>query len=842
MTSNVRGDPIYGSPVMSRENQMGTPSQGRGNLPPVGNFAPTPVAKDTGRKRKERQGTVGSAADGATGPPTGKGGVYGAQPNKRVKQTHQTAIKEAPPSSPTLIPRLPEPLPPTTSSAATHEELQFFERAKKTIGNKNVMNEFLKVCNLFSQDFIDRTALVHRTKAFLGGNPELMIWFENFVGYDARDIVIENKAREPMVPGGRVSLSNCRGLGPSYRLLPKRERVKTCSGRDELCNSVLNDEWASHPTWASEDSGFVAHRKNLFEEGLHRIEEERHDYDYNIEACNRTVQLLEPFAQELRRMTHEEEVNFRLPPGLGGQSEAIYKRTIMKLYGRERGADVIANLEAVPYQVIPVLLCRLKERLETWKMAQREWEKVWREQTQKMFWKSLDHQHAGTKVNERRQFQTKALQSDVQVRYEEMKASADKTRTSDLRGKPQFELEIDDMDVLVDATWLLLVHLRSVESTDSPRLEPFIREFIPLLFGIDLPVFERKLAERVGDTPVNGEAGSGDDNMSGAEDSTVEKRGRKNGKTNLLRQAVDKGPRGKMGRKDREDSNASASRASTPDVASPAVDEAMAVDTVETPASTDGPDGKVAAAAGTPRRWFEHPTVEAESGAKDISPNESQERNTYRLWANTPIFCFVRMFMMFYERLHRLKLAEAYCKETVKNGKKAKPAVELGINDKLPQEFFTDIGPDANYYKQMLTKFSRVLEGDIDFATDGVEECLRRFYLQDGYPMYPFEKMMIAMARFGVQMVNPEGGNKDRSWDILQLWKKDRVKSDTSAVQSTDYRKAAERLIGNADTYRIEWVCISLPGQALHALPGLLTLCYAGRCEESGEDLPRQEG
>jgi hypothetical protein len=61
--------------------------------------------------------------------------------------------------------------------------------------------------------------------------------------------------------------------------LQLQERQKTCSGRDELCNSVLNDEWASHPTWASEDSGFIAHKKNLHEEGLHRIEEERHDYD-----------------------------------------------------------------------------------------------------------------------------------------------------------------------------------------------------------------------------------------------------------------------------------------------------------------------------------------------------------------------------------------------------------------------------------------------------------------------------------------------------------------------------------------------------------------------------------
>jgi paired amphipathic helix protein Sin3a len=572
---------------------------------------------------------------------------------------------------------------------------------------------------------------------------------------------------------------------------------------------VLNDEWASHPTWASEDSGFIAHRKNVHEEGLHRIEEERHDYDYNIEACSRTIQLLEPIAQQLRRLSNDEQKQYTLPQGLGGQSETIYKRVTMKLYGRERGSEVISNLHDQPYQVIPVLLNRLKERLETWKLAQREWEKVWREQTQKMFWKSLDHQAVNARVNDRRQFQSKALQGEMQVKFEEMKTSEEKTKSGLLRCMPQVELEIDDVDVAVDATWLLLVHVRNLDSADSPRLEPFIREFVPMFLGIEVEVFERKLAERSGGTPINGEVGLGDDNLSGVEDSTGEKRGRKSGKTTLLRQAVDKGPRGKLGRKDREDSNTSVSRASTPDVTSHAGDDAvadMAVDATGTPASDDVTDLKVTAATAVPQRWFEHPVTENASGSGKVDPNEPQERHSYRLWANVPIFCFIRMFMHLYDRLHRMKLSEADCRETVKNAKKPKPAIELGINDKLPQDFFADIGPNANFYKQMLSKFVSVLEGEIDFVVDGVDECLRRFYLQSGYPLYAFEKMVQSLGKFGAQMVNQEGGNKERSWEVLQLWKKDRVKNETSAVQSTDYRKAAEKLIGNVETYRVEWV------------------------------------
>lgn len=81
------------------------------------------------------------------------------------------------------------------------------------------MNEFLKLCNLFSQDLIDRNVLVHKVSMFIGGNPDLMNWFRAFVGWEGHDEVIDNR---PQPPTGRVSLSNCRGLGPSYRLLPKR--------------------------------------------------------------------------------------------------------------------------------------------------------------------------------------------------------------------------------------------------------------------------------------------------------------------------------------------------------------------------------------------------------------------------------------------------------------------------------------------------------------------------------------------------------------------------------------------------------------------------------------------
>lgn len=194
-----------------------------------------------------------------------------------------------------------------------------------------------------------------------------MTWFKKFTKYDGRDEVVVN---EPRVGGEKVVLSNCRGLGPSYRLLPRVEKHRPCSGRDELCHQVLNDEWASHPTWASEDSGFIAHRKNSFEETLHRTEEERHDYDFNIEACLRTIQLMEPIAQQLKLMSDDERAGFDLPRGMGGQSHTIYERVVKKVYGRDYGKQVLEDMFNTPSVVLPILLRRLKQKAEEWKASQ----------------------------------------------------------------------------------------------------------------------------------------------------------------------------------------------------------------------------------------------------------------------------------------------------------------------------------------------------------------------------------------------------------------------------------------------------------------------------------------
>jgi paired amphipathic helix protein Sin3a len=78
--------------------------------------------------------------------------------------------------------------------------------------------------------------LVHKVSNFIGGNPDLMNWFKVFVNYEGNDEVIDNR---PKAPTSRVALSNCRGLGPSYRLLPKRVSLTLVYSSHHFCSRVL---------------------------------------------------------------------------------------------------------------------------------------------------------------------------------------------------------------------------------------------------------------------------------------------------------------------------------------------------------------------------------------------------------------------------------------------------------------------------------------------------------------------------------------------------------------------------------------------------------------------------
>jgi paired amphipathic helix protein Sin3a len=263
-----------------------------------------------------------------------------------------------------------------------------------------------------------------------------------------------------------------------------------------MCKSVLNDEWVSRPSFASEDSGFMAHKKNIYEEALHRSEEERHEYDFHIEAIVKTIGLLEPINNKISQLNPEDRGQFKLKPNFGGAGKSIHHRVIRKVYGREAGEEVIRSMQDTPAVSIPVVLARLKQKEEEWKRAQREWNKVWREVDARNYYKSLDHQGIVFKASDKKATTPKAFINQIEAaRAEQVAKRAAYIDPLFARVSPTHQLEftVEDISVMQDMLKLVFSFLDRTTGQLSPgerkRVEGFLRTFVPLFFRLEATTF-----------------------------------------------------------------------------------------------------------------------------------------------------------------------------------------------------------------------------------------------------------------------------------------------------------------------------------------------------------------
>ncbi|KAK9469030.1 hypothetical protein V1512DRAFT_258454 [Lipomyces arxii] len=741
-------------------------------LPPVGNFAPPNVPKE--KKKRNAQSAIDPGqipvtvvAQGMVDMPAQVSSMRGPG-NKKAKLNNKVDVHAI---SPTLTPMIPEPLPPPERAGPSAEELAFFDRVKKFIGNKQTYNEFLKLLNLFSQDIIDRNVLVEKAEPFIGGNKELIDWFKRCVDYDTGTLTIEN------IPYKRhqLDLSLCKAYGPSYRLLPKSETHMPCSGRDEMCWEVLNDEWVSHPTWASEDSGFVAHRKNQFEEVLHRIEEERHEYDQNVEGNMRTIQILEPFANRIANMTAEEKNNFKLMPGLGHSSKSIYQRIVKKIYDRERGQEVIDALHDCPAVAVPIVLKRLKQKDEEWKRAQREWNKTWRETEARVFYKSLDHQGLTFKQSDKKTLTTKFLVNEIDtVKKEQLNK-----RLNPLTPGPKYQLQysFDQPDIILDVVRLLnchLVHSNTFSSNDREKMDGFLKAFIPLFFGVTI-------SESIEGSLNDSQANSADEDSDGTSFSSNRKRLKEG---DLLRDVLKKARHGRQ-KRDRDDE----SREATPDAGS--ADDSHRTDNGE---DTQMPDEVEKAG----EIWIQHVTKHDDVVPYGVDvPNPDAKRVKYNFFANTAIYCFCRLFQVLYQRLDEVRRLESEISSDIRSRKPVEFAKELGIISTKIQDMGLAFSPE-NCYGQMLEMCEKVIEGDLEHQW--FEESLRQAYRNRAFKMYTVDKVVQAIAKHVHTIISDA-----KCSEIIMLYEKDRNQPKTTSREQIIYRLQVETILGpDENVFRLE--------------------------------------
>ncbi|EIW74380.1 hypothetical protein CONPUDRAFT_140506 [Coniophora puteana RWD-64-598 SS2] len=857
------GEEMYGPP--GRRTRPGTPSRARrgeastaslldgaaGNLPQKRKRRAAEKEREREREREQREREQREREREREAMAAAKAAKSAANGVSGLRSTQQ------PP-----LPHGPSPVAGPSGSAdmLNQDETHFFERVRRLMPRETYV-EFLRLINLFTQGFIDTGRLVRESGRYLGEG-ELARQLAAILGWDEMDnrerFLLEEtqhlqwlgRGNGPIVRPGRVRSNLQAG---SYRRMPASEVNVPCSGRDEMCKSVLNDEWVSHPTWASEDTaGFVTQRKNVYEEALHRSEEERHEYDFHIEAIARTIALLEPIANKIAQLAPEDRPVFKLKANLGGQGKSIHARVIKKIYGREAGLEVLQAMQENPVAAVPVVMHRLKQKEEEWKRAQREWNKVWREVDARNYARSLDHQGITFRLADKKAVTTKALVAQIEVARD-----AARHRRASLvdplfgRARPRYHLAaaLPDVLVLQDATKLALSFLDRTQgqigAQERRRVEFFLRTFVPLFFGLDADAFDRAFVVHhhvppsapvavavavaaSADTPASavpadGDAGAGDDAASsvgddvevasaasgGSASSKRSKRGGANGGAAVgaggdLRKKLLKSEQAKSTSRKRGGQDGASPVPSR--FASPAVQDVGA-------GSSAGADAGLAAGAGA-GAGTEEGKGESSASAGSKRPNKSV------FFANTTFYTLLRLFEILYSRLSYFKelsieLASEASPSPAKRRKLSPPesadrttasssttTATATVTASASQAATSSKPAHAEqFYDVMLESCERLFDNEIE--VHAFEDQMRAMFgNQDAYRIFTIDKVIGALIKqVQIALIDP------RCQELFELLKRDRDLPAPTMQDMLNSRRAAEKTLGpDENIFRIDWI------------------------------------
>ncbi|KAF4616526.1 hypothetical protein D9613_008571 [Agrocybe pediades] len=723
-----------------------------------------------------------------------------------VQYNSKNAIAAPAPTSPRRAPRHSLPPPPPPRMPPSNDETQFFDRVKRALDSREIYNEFLKLVNLFAQDYIDTARLVKESRNFLG-NTELYKQFRDILGWD------EKKEREhflseqhtqshwakPAVASlperpGRIDLSEKYG---SYRKVSSSEANVPCSGRDDMCRSVLNDEWVSHPTWTSEDSGFVSQRKNIYEEALHRSEEERHEYDFHIDAIGRTITMLEPFHAKISMMSPDERATYKCKPNLNGQWKAIHQRVIKKIYGREAGLEVIAAMQDTPANAIPVVMSRLKQKEEEWKRAQREWNKVWRDVDARNYAKSLDCQAVMFKVNDKKAITVKSLVNQIETAREEQHAKrAALIDPLISRTRPRYQLAFDidvEEGILQDVVKLIFSFLDRTQgqlgALERKRIENFFRAFVPLFFVIGPAEFNAALIhhETVAESDDGAPAGSDADE---AESSTAPH--------------VAPAPLVQKGRNGRKHQ---------PNVSSSGDLRKKLLKSEQAKSTNRKTRGAAASPAGS---RFASPVVMDDERSMFgenftfVSPTMTGKRPTKIpnvFFTNTTFYTLLRIVEILYSRL---KLFRGIAADIAQKEKQpTKKAAMYGVKD------------NKHLYEFLLGQIEALFTNELEQHV--FEDQTRAIFgYKDAYKIFTVDKVIGAIIK-QVQMVIAD----PKSQELLELLKRERSLVSPTTQDRINYRHQVENILGpDENVFRIDWL----------SEPKTLTIQLIGKDDSTFDD------
>lgn len=332
-------------------------------------------------------------------------------PKKNEPTPLQAAIKFG---RPVAIPPLPR--------HANNSESLFFQRVKDHLERRELQSErpagyrrhtpwveFLKCLHLFGAGIVNRdellllvkSLLIHghapKTAATSGGGThpavvddanELLRAFEELMvgrGPCANQVAShKDKSKYGAIRMRDFDFSHCDNPTPSYFALPAdypKNLLMAHSGQSNVDGSVTKCNFvcvgaSENKAMSIEDYDGVRERRNMYEEMMFRIEDERFELDMAIERNANTLRRIEAFAEEAEILREREEKDGqpigRLQYKLNKYAlNSININAIARVYG-ERGDEVLQHLSRNPLVVLPIIYRRLKQKDAEWRRCKAE--------------------------------------------------------------------------------------------------------------------------------------------------------------------------------------------------------------------------------------------------------------------------------------------------------------------------------------------------------------------------------------------------------------------------------------------------------------------------------------
>ncbi|CAB3223099.1 unnamed protein product [Arctia plantaginis] len=637
---------------------------------------------------------------------------------------------------------------------ATVHEFNFFDKARKALRSQHVYDNFLRCLLLFTNEIISSSELLMVTAPFLCRHPELQKWLQDFLGPPSpphtptntahsgfnncypsggssalysRPSAAEPKLRhEPVAalaaqlrhdrPQGDaamdIDLSTCKRLGTSYCALPRDAAARRCSGRTPLCKEVLNDTWVSFPTW-SEESTFVTSRKTQYEEYIYRCEDERFELDVVIETNASTIRVLEGVQKKLARMTPEDAAKYRLDDCLGGHSPTIHQRALRRIYG-DKAVDIIAGLKKNPVVAVPVVLRRLKAKEEEWREAQKGFNKQWREQNEKYYLKSLDHQGINFKQNDLKAMRSKTLFNEVESAYAARRPGPHVVIDYNLQSRQEA------IKIVRDTAELLIHHARrqtAIQKAEKRRIKQLLRQFLPDLFSHP----RQPLSDDERDDEEKEEApspGSPGGDPSTQDDKTVKQEKPESSESD---NASDKSGKNNKNKENKPKNNNNTDTKDNSNVAANSVKRSSSNEEMSV------------------KSEYKSEPNDLEDDYREHSPNET------RFVCTSSWYLFLRVHGALVQRLGAarrwaLALGAAGASERERAPRPAASALRL-----KPSNLPADVASPAQYYDVLLELVRAVLDGNMD--PPAYEDAAREMFGIRAYPAYTLDKLVSIAVR-----------------------------------------------------------------------------------------------